>query len=315
MKVRHARLPAQLPAHPCVSHDARQVQRIEGSIDRSSAIAISPAPTTSSMNIMSSRTPGLIVVGRHAVAARPDVRGDHLPPSAPSPWRGARASSSSSLSTPGGSLPTTVVMPARTISLRWISGVWVAKPSSPLPPSRCWCGSMKPGTHDATHSHRSTSSSRPVASSERLCACSSSFRVLCGILSDDDLPPGTCSNTARSQSLQHLGATAEGADKTGGWPFRQRRVNAELTDHQRSRGHHPINQLGPHRRTTRVTKYPKRTIIHAARQTAVTKSVASVFVQLKCVNAVGSSPGAEPHSHSRGEGFDTDREDRFQKSR
>src|SRR4051794_7355327 len=41
--------------------------------------------------------------------------------------------------------PTTVVMPALTISLRWIGGVCVLKPSSPLPPSRCSCGSMRPG--------------------------------------------------------------------------------------------------------------------------------------------------------------------------
>ena len=41
---------------------------------------------------------------------------------------------------------TTVVVPPFTSSVRKISGVCVLKPLSPLPPSRCACGSMMPGT-------------------------------------------------------------------------------------------------------------------------------------------------------------------------
>jgi hypothetical protein len=44
------------------------------------------------------------------------------------------------------SVPTTVVMPPNTTSAGRISGVWAPNPPSPLPPRRCSCGSMNPGT-------------------------------------------------------------------------------------------------------------------------------------------------------------------------
>ena len=65
--------------------------------------------------------------------------------------------------------PTTVVMPAVTISLIQISGLWREKPPSPPPLSRCSCGSMNPGT--TTQRRASiTSSSNPAASIARASA-------------------------------------------------------------------------------------------------------------------------------------------------
>jgi hypothetical protein len=66
-------------------------------------------------------------------------------PSSRSPFTLARSPGSVFIVVSTPSVPTTVVMPQRTISLRKNSGVCELNPFSPLPPSRCWCGSTMPG--------------------------------------------------------------------------------------------------------------------------------------------------------------------------
>ncbi len=91
------------------------------------------------------------------------------------------------VSTP--STPTTVVIPKGTISLMKNSGVWLAKPFSPLPPSRCWWGSMNPGTtrHPAAST---TSCSTPSASTARR-STSPTLAILPSVRRMDRFPAGS----------------------------------------------------------------------------------------------------------------------------